>query len=272
MLAGCAVGPPAPAPPAPIDAAGTVNAARSGGCAASRQISPLRTDPRLDAVAARLPSGEKLADAVSAERYPAARSSSIRVSRVAGSDALYQLLTKRFCSSVADPAFEKIGIARQGDDLWIVLAAPFAPPAVGDAGAVARRALTLVNEARSQARRCGSRTLAAAPPVALDATLMSVATAHARDMARTGRMAHEGSDGSTAAERVTRAGYAWRSVAENVAAGQRSAEAVVETWLASPGHCENLMNPNVREMGIAYAFEAGSPKGTYWAQVFAARR
>ena len=182
VLAGCAVGPPAPAPPAPIDAAGTVNAARSGGCAASRQISPLRTDPRLDAVAARLPSGEKLADAVSAERYPAARSSSIRVSRVAGSDALYQLLTKRFCSSVADPAFEKIGIARQGDDLWIVLAAPFAPPAVGDAGAVARRALTLVNEARSQARRCGSRTLAAAPPVALDATLMSVATAHARDM------------------------------------------------------------------------------------------
>jgi uncharacterized protein YkwD len=61
-------------------------------------------------------------------------------------------------------------------------------------------------------------------------------------------------------------------VAENVAAGDRSAEAVVQTWLASPGHCANLMNAEVRDMGIAYAFEAGSPKGTYWAQVFATRR
>jgi uncharacterized protein YkwD len=271
-LAGCAVAPPAPAPQVPSDVAGTVNAARSRGCAAARQLPPLRADSRLDAVAARLPRGEKLSDAVSAERYPAARSASIRVSRAAGSDALYQLLTKRFCSSVADPELERIGIARQGEDLWIVLAAPFEPPAVSDAATVARRALALVNEARSQSRRCGSRSLAAAPPVALDAILASVANAHARDMARTGRMAHEGSDGSTAAERVTRAGYAWRTVAENVAAGQRTADAVVQTWLASPGHCQNLMNPDVREMGIAYAFEAGSPKGTYWAQVFAARR
>jgi uncharacterized protein YkwD len=266
------VAPPAPPPQAPIDAAGTVNAARSRGCAGAQQLAPLAKDARLDAVAARLPRGEKLADAVTAERYPAARSASIRVTRAAGPDALYQLLTKRFCSSVADPEFERIGIAHQGEELWIVLAAPFEPPAVSDAGTVARRALALVNEARSRARRCGSRTLAAAPPVALDATLTSVANGHARDMARTGRMAHEGSDGSTPAERVTRAGYAWRTVAENVAAGQRTADAVVQTWLDSPGHCENLMNPDVREMGIAYAFEAASPKGTYWAQVFAARR
>ena len=272
VLAGCAAAPPAQAPQPPADVAGTVNAARSRGCSAARQLAPLVADPRLDAVAARLPRGEKLADAVSAERYPAARSASIRVSRAAGSDALYELLTRRFCSSVADPEFGNIGVARQGEDVWIVLAAPFEPPAVGDAGTVARRALLLVNQARGQARRCGSRSFAAAPPVALDATLAAVATAHARDMARTGRMAHEGSDGSTAAQRVARAGYPWRTVAENVAAGQRSAEAVVETWLLSPGHCENLMNPDVREMGIGYAFEAASPKGTYWAQVFAVRR
>jgi uncharacterized protein YkwD len=271
-LAGCAVGPAAPpAPPARGDALDTVNAARTRGCgAASRGLGPLRADPALDAVAARLPSGVKLADAVSAERYAAARSASIRVMRAASPDALYQLLTQRFCSDVADPQFRTVGIAR-GPDLWIVFAAPFEPPAEADAAVVARRALALVNQARAQPRRCGGRALAAAPPVALDATLMSVAAAHARDMARTGRMAHEGSDGSTAAQRVTRAGYAWRTVAENVAAGDRTPEAVVQTWLDSPGHCANLMSPDVREMGIAYAFEGSSPKGTYWAQVFATR-
>ena len=270
-LAGCGATPPS-APPAPADASATVNAARSRGCgAASRQTQPLRIDERLDAVAARLPGGVRLADAVSAERYPAARSASIRVTRAASPAALYDLLTQRFCSDVADPEFRTIGIARRGEDLWIVLAAPFEAP-VADASTVARQALALVNQARAKARRCGSRSHAPAPAVVLDATLTSVAAAHARDMARTGRMGHEGSDGSTAAERVTRAGYPWRTVAENVAAGDRTAEAVVQTWLASPGHCSNLMNPDVREMGIASAFEAASPKGTYWAQVFAARR
>jgi hypothetical protein len=201
VLAGCAAVAP---PPAATDASGTVNEARSRGCgAASRQVSPLRADPRLDAVAARLPGGVRLADAVSAERYPAARSASIRVSRAADSASLYELLTARFCSDVADPEFRTIGIARRGEDLWIVLAAPFTAPPVSDPGTVARRAVALVNQARSQPRRCGSQAHAAVPPVVLDTTLTSVATAHARDMARTGRMAHEGSDGSTAAERVT---------------------------------------------------------------------
>lgn len=269
-LAGCAARPPAPAEPTVTDAFGVVNAARGRGCASER-APPLRADPRLDAVAARLSNGGPLAAAVDAERYPAARSASIRVSRAASADALYQLLTARFCSDVADPEFATLGLARRSEDLWIVLAVPFKPPA-GDAGSAAQRALALVNAARAQPRRCGSRSFAAAPPVALDATLGSVAAAHARDMARRGTMTHEGSDGSSAADRVARAGYPWRTVAENVAAGDRSADAVVQTWLASPGHCANLMNAEVRDMGIAYAFEASSPKGTYWAQVFATRR
>jgi uncharacterized protein YkwD len=270
-LAGCAVQPSAPAaPPTVSDALGAVNAARARGCGTAR-VPSLRPDPQLDAVAARLSNGGPLAAAVEAEHYPAARSASIRVSRAASPDALYRLLSERFCSDVADPAFTTVGLTRRGEDLWIVLAAPFKPPG-GDPGSIAQRALALVNAARAQPRRCGSRSYPAVPPVALDATLGSVAAAHARDMARRGTMTHEGSDGSRAADRVTRAGYLWRTVAENVAAGDRSAEAVVQTWLASPGHCANLMNAEVRDMGIAYAFEASSPKGTYWAQVFATRR
>jgi hypothetical protein len=76
------VAPPAPAPQAPTDAAGTVNAARSR----LRRVAAARRSGRTRGwmPAARLPRGEKLADAVSAERHPAARSASIRVSRAAG--------------------------------------------------------------------------------------------------------------------------------------------------------------------------------------------
>jgi uncharacterized protein YkwD len=89
-------------------------------------------------------------------------------------------------------------------------------------------------------------------------------------MAARSYIGHQGSDRSTPAGRATRAGYTWVSIAENVAAGQTTAEEVVNTWLASPGHCANLMNPRYSEMGIAYAVNSASEKGIYWAQVFAA--
>ena len=50
-----------------------------------------------------------------------------------------------------------------------------------------------------------------------------------------------------------------------------TAEEVVQGWLDSPGHCENIMDPRFAEMGIAYA--AGHAKrGLYWVQVLAAPR
>lgn len=270
LLGACGGAPVAPPSTAAIDALATVNDTRSRGCGATIAHA-LRADPALDVVAARLPDGASLEEAIAAEHYPAARSASIRVSRAADAAALSDVLSRRFCSDVADPEFRILGQARRGEDLWIVLAAPFYPPA-GDTTAVARRALALVNDARSKPRHCGSALHAAAGPVVLDSTLISVADGHARDMARHGRMSHDGSDGSTPAERVTRAGYAWSLVAENVAAGDTTADGVVLTWLASPGHCANLMNPTMREMGIASAFEPSSPKGTYWVQLFATRR
>jgi hypothetical protein len=42
-------------------------------------------------------------------------------------------------------------------------------------------------------------------------------------------------------------------VGENIAYGPKSADEVVQGWLDSPGHCENIMDPRFAEMGIAYA-------------------
>jgi uncharacterized protein YkwD len=131
--------------------------------------------------------------------------------------------------------------------------------------------LELVNVAREQPRQCGDRSFQAAPQVMLSPTLTEVASLHAQDMAQQRVMDHRGSDGSTPAERVTRAGYRWRVVGENVAAGQPNADAVVAAWLASAAHCANIMESRFREMGIAFAVVSGNP-ATYWTQVFATPR
>jgi len=143
------------------------------------------------------------------------------------------------------------------------------PPETSAPGAAApssTRVIDLVNEARAKPRRCGSARHAAVPPLAKSAVLDRVALAHAREMAARGRMSHEGADGSTPGERATRAGYDWRSIGENVAFGQASAEQVVAGWLTSPHHCENIMDPDFTDMGIGVA--AGGRSGPYWSQVF----
>ena len=62
------------------------------------------------------------------------------------------------------------------------------------------------------------------------------------------------------------------AVGENIAAGATSAEEVMEGWLASPGHCENIMSPRFSEMGIAWVVDPKSASGVYWAQTFGTRR
>jgi uncharacterized protein YkwD len=135
-----------------------------------------------------------------------------------------------------------------------------------------RRVLQLVNEARSKSRRCGWRRHAAAPPLVASVTLQRVALAHARDLAARGELDHVGRDGSTAAERVTRAGYRWRVTGENIASGQPSAEIVVAGWLRSPRHCANIMDPDFTELGVGRAVEPGGTGRIFWVQVFAAAR
>ena len=265
LVGGCSTVQPA------ADPLAVLNAIRANGCNGKPGAATLHPDQHLDRVATRLAGGDGLADAIAAERYPSARSTSIHVVRAPDDSAVGILLETRFCAAITDDEFASIGVARRDGETWLVLAAPFRAPQA-DNRAASSRVLELVNAARSRPRKCGSGRFAATAPLTLDATLGRAAGTHARDMARRGVLSHEGSDGSTVGDRVTRAGYPWRSVAENIASGQKDADDVVRTWLESPGHCANLMNPDMRDMGVAYAFDASSTDGIYWVQVFAARR
>jgi uncharacterized protein YkwD len=255
------------------DPLSVVNALRAKGCgktAAAR--TPLRRDTALDAVARELARDDRLVAAIAKINYPAETSTSFHVKGSRDDAVVQRILADRYCAAVTDAKYVEIGAYQKGDETWIVLARrePVAPTL--EPAAVARRVLTLVNEARGAGRKCGREPFAAAPPLALNATLTSAAAAHALDMAVHHKLDHDGSDGSSSGERVTRAGYVWRAVGENIASGQKDADAVVAAWLESPGHCATLMGPYFTEMGVAFAYAPGANPGIYWAQEFAAPR
>ena len=136
----------------------------------------------------------------------------------------------------------------------------------------AARVLQLTNAARAQARNCGPDSFAATTPLTYNAALEQAALAHADDMAAKNYFSHTSQDGRTLRERIDATGYSWSTIGENIAAGQATAEIVVQGWIDSPGHCRNIMNPAFRELGVGYTPASGGTYRTYWVQNFGARR
>ena len=263
----------ATAPAAHADLVAKVNGLRKGRCAERPAGAPLHADDMAAGVAHELARGKKLADALKRAGYPASAATSLHVKGAQGEDGVRSELAAHYCSEVGNARYAEIGVFRSGDEYWIVLAArEFKPPPLIPAAAAAR-VLELVNAARAVARDCGvGHHFEAAQPVAASPALNEVALEHSRDMAEHLKLGHPGSDGSAPADRVTRSGYAWRGVGENVASGQQTADAVVKSWLESPGHCENIMEPRFSEMGIAFALAPDQNPNIYWTQVFATPR
>lgn len=55
---------------------------------------------------------------------------------------------------------------------------------------------------------------------------------------------------------------------ENIAAGQVSPEKVVESWMNSPGHRENILQKEYSELGVGYYFDENTKYKHYWVQMF----
>jgi len=261
------------APVTLADPVSVVNELRNGGCARVTPAgAPARRAAPLDAIAAELARGTKLADAMAKSRYPAASSTSFHVRGSSADADVRRILADKYCAPINERRFSELGVFQRGADTWIVLAEPKEIPPPLEPVAVERRVLALVNAARATPRKCGRDAYAAAGPVVLSRTLSDVALAHALEMAARGVLEHRGADGSNSAERITRAGYAWQAAGENIAAGQQTAEAVVAAWLSSPGHCATLMGPRFTEMGIAFALAPSRNPSIYWTQLFATPR
>lgn len=132
-----------------------------------------------------------------------------------------------------------------------------------------REMLRLVNNARARARECGDEIFKAAPSLSWNCRLKLAAFVHSQDMIDYDYFDHEGSDGSSVGVRVSRSGYDWRAVGENIAAGYPDNKQVMENLLSSPTHCENIMDPKFREFGFAVIATDQAHYYNYWTQVFA---
>ena len=244
----------------------------SSKCAGAPGLDKLVRRPELDGAASRMAGGASLADSAKGTSYQSLRLHGISMSGSTNVAALERLLVDGHCPMIVDPRLVEVGVHQQGTSTWVVLAPAFAPAGGQDNDVVSALMVTLVNDARASGRNCGGTFFPAARPVVLNEILSRVARSHSDDMARHNFFSHHSRDGTTSAVRVERAGYDYRSTAENIAGGQMTAEAAMAAWLTSPGHCANLMDAAFSEMGVAHSSNRQSQLGVYWTQVFGAQR
>jgi hypothetical protein len=88
-------------------------------------------------------------------------------------------------------------------------------------------------------------------PLSLNQQLSSAAVSKAQDMFSKDYWAHNSPDGLTPWVFIKGAGYDYIYAGENLARGFSSAPDVVNAWMNSPGHRDNILSPNYTEIGFA---------------------
>ncbi|WP_415579168.1 CAP domain-containing protein, partial [Filibacter tadaridae] len=111
------------------------------------------------------------------------------------------------------------------------------------------------------------RQKAGLAPLQIDSKLMNSARQKSSDMASKNYFSHTSPTYGSPFDQMKANGITYRSAAENIAQGQRSAEEVVKAWMESPGHRENILTPGFTHIGIGY-----DKDGNYWTQQFIQKR
>lgn len=138
---------------------------------------------------------------------------------------------------------------------------PTPTPAAGpetDLAAMRQEMLAIINAARAQE---------GLPPLALSAQLCQAAQVRAQELVQHIAADHKRPDGRECFTVLDEMGIAYRTAGENIAAGQRSVEEVMDSWMNSPGHRANLMHTAFGQIGIGLYYQPGG-YGYYWAQIF----
>lgn len=96
--------------------------------------------------------------------------------------------------------------------------------------------------------------------------LTNVATIKAKDMRDKNYFDHTSPTYGSPFEMMRHFGINYSSAGENIAAGQKTAQEVMNSWMNSSGHRANILNKDYEQLGVGYV-EGGS-YGTYWVQMF----
>lgn len=98
----------------------------------------------------------------------------------------------------------------------------------------------------------------------LDANMNRAAAVRAAELAQS--FSHTRPNGSRGLTALNEAGVSYRTVGENIASGQQTAQAVVSAWMNSSGHRANILSSLFGRMGVG---QATIGRRTYWVQLFA---
>jgi uncharacterized protein YkwD len=145
--------------------------------------------------------------------------------------------------------------------------APSAQPPLAECGLSDHIDLILqrINALRASGASCGARgVFAPAAALVWNTKLFAAAAGHSADMATHDYFSHVSPAGLTLIDRVVAVDYIYSLAGENIAAGQSSLDAVLGSWMASDGHCANLLHPQMREVALACDRATTARYASYW--------
>lgn len=108
------------------------------------------------------------------------------------------------------------------------------------------------------------RAKAGLSPLKESAAASSAAAVRAKEIAV--NFSHTRPDGSGFSTALQQSGATFRGAGENIAYGQRTPEAVMDSWMNSSGHRANILSKSFTTIGVGY-YQDGNGTG-YWTQLF----
>jgi uncharacterized protein YkwD len=107
------------------------------------------------------------------------------------------------------------------------------------------------------------------PSLHEDSRLDRAAQAWTDTMVATNGFSH----GSNFSIRISAAGFRWSAAGENIATGFATPRSVVDAWMASTGHCRNILAPNYSAVGTGIVARSvnrfSGRNSSTWTQDFA---
>lgn len=160
----------------------------------------------------------------------------------------------------ANPHFENPNMIYPNDKVYV--------PHGGGAAAGQKQGTTGIQNIEQQVIELTNQERAkqGLKPLQADAKLSDVARKKSADMRDQGYFSHQSPTYGSPFNMMKQFGIQYSAAAENIAAGQSSADAVVKAWMESPGHRKNILNPDMTHIGVGYV--SGGSYGNYWTQMF----
>ena len=103
------------------------------------------------------------------------------------------------------------------------------------------------------------------PALTVSTTVQQAAQTRAGELQTS--FSHTRPSGASCFTALTEAGVSYARAGENIAYGQSTPEAVVQSWMSSSGHRANILSSSFTTIGVGCTVVNGT---AYWAQLFTA--